>query len=483
MSNDRYDIYEDYDSSQSSGRRRNVEKSRQEAASAPVKNKKKPKKQKSLFARFVIMLLSVTMIVIVAFTALIAYSIFKTGTGDGEISNNPLDVIAEGVKSTLPELKERTVFLVIGTDEDGTRTDTILLCCYNSTLNELDIISIPRDTLVEVDEDTFNKMNEEWPEPGQRGMKINAVHHYGGKKYGVKLLEQQIEKMFGVKIDNYVKVSFEAFDYLVDSVGGIEYNVPMAMDYEDPYQNLAIHLKPGLQTLSGKQAEGLVRFRSGYSNADLGRIETQQAFMKILIKKLVNADTIFSNPKEYIYAFFKYVDTDVNVVDAVSYISVLKNFDSNNLYTYTLPGDIASDYGFKGAYGLYEEETKQLSYDIFQKPSEQIKIDRQNAINAEENTDKFDDTKLTMEVLNGGYTDGMASAVQKKLTNMGYNVPAIGTWTQNKAQKTRIYVREDGMGQDIKDFFSDTEIINDPEMTKEYDIVIIIGMGEYLAPE
>ena len=98
-----------------------------------------------------------------------------------------------------------------------------------------------------------------------------------------------------------VKVSFEAFDYLVDSIGGIEYNVPINMDYDDPGQDLAIHLKAGPQKLNGKQAEGLVRFRKGYDNQDIGRVEsTAELLLNEFLKQVMNADTIFSNPSAYI---------------------------------------------------------------------------------------------------------------------------------------------------------------------------------------
>ncbi|MBQ7266671.1 MAG: LCP family protein [Firmicutes bacterium] len=489
MDNDRYDIYDDYNAEITHSRKKNNKKNVKVSENSSKKSKPKSKKKgRSAVAVFVITFIVTLLVLSVIFGAWFAYRYFKNATGNVS-EDEKLDpisqIIDEAAKNTVEDsyqsLPDRTTFLIVGTDEDGTRTDTIMLCCYNKNIHALDMISIPRDTLVEVDDETFAKMNEEYPEPGQKGMKINALHHYGGDKYGMSFLEAQLEKMFDCKIDFYVKVSFEAFDYLVDSIGGVEYNVPIPMHYEDPTQNLAIHLNPGLQTLNGEQAEWLVRFRSGYSNADLGRIETQQNFIKILMKKLLNSETVLSNTKSYLTAAFKYVESDAKIADLLKYMTLLKEFTSDNLTTYTLPGDVGDGFGFRGAYVYYPEDTTQLGYDIFKKPDDQILKDKQEIAEAESKEGQFDDTKLVIQVLNGGYTDGMASKFQQILNTQGFNIASIDTWTGNKAQKTRIYVKEDGMGQDIKDYFSDAEIITDPEMAKDYDIVIIIGMGEFIA--
>lgn len=472
MSNDRYDIYEHEDEVQHSRRRR------QSASKSDKQNGKKhsKKKKRSLKAKFFIMLATILGLYCIAVAAYFAWSYFNVEDGTGTINgDNPMQALTTWVK---PKLPERTNFLICGTDEDGTRTDTIVLGCYNSTLDELSLISIPRDTLVYVDDETFNKMQEEFPEPGQHGMKINALHHYGGEKYGIDMLKSQLEEMYDIEISYYVRVSFEGFRYLIDSIGGIDFDVPVKMDYDDPGQDLSIHIQKGVQHLDGKNAEGLVRFRSGYSNADLGRIETQQKFFKVLMKKLTDADTIFANPTAYVTTFFKYVKTNITVADAIKYLAVIKDFNGDNVYTYTLPGEIASDYGFKGAYGYYKDETEKQSYEIFKRPSAEIYEERKAQATAVESGSAIDDHKLTIQVLNGGYTNGMASYIQSKLTSEGYNVVSIGTWTEAKSQKTRIYVKQDGAGQDLKDSFSDAEIINDPTMTGDHDIVVVIGMGE-----
>jgi LCP family protein required for cell wall assembly len=331
-------------------------------------------------------------------------------------------------------------------------------------------------------------MNEEYPEPGMPTMKFNEIHHYGGDKYGVQMDIAQLEKMFDIKIDYYVKVDFEAFDYLIDSIGGVEYDVPMDMDYEDPLQDLYIHLKAGKQLLNGEQAEGLVRFRYGYSNADLGRIETQQNFIKELIKQLLDKDTIFSNAGNYVTAFFKYIKTDVNLADAIKYMSVVKDFDPNKLTTYTLPGGDEDSLVISGGYVYNEDETKELAYNIFKKSSMQIIADERaqqenggttSDTTTEETVNKSKD--CVIQVLNGGYKNGAASDLKDELEADDYNVTSIGSYSGDKTVNDRIYTAKEDVGEELKEYLTDAEVIYDPDFVAEsgdYDIVIVIGTGD-----
>ncbi len=97
-------------------------------------------------------------------------------------------------------------------------------------------------------------------------------------------MPQAFRDLLGFPVDGYVLVDLEAFQKTVDLVRGVEFDVPMDMNYEDPSQNLYIHLQKGLQTLDGEQAMGLVRFRKGYATQDIQRTQTQQQFLKALAK-------------------------------------------------------------------------------------------------------------------------------------------------------------------------------------------------------
>jgi LCP family protein required for cell wall assembly len=381
-----------------------------------------------------------------------------------------------------PKLAERTNFAILCTDEDGTRTDTIIVGCYNSVTNGLSLISVPRDTVVTVDDDTYNKMNEEYPETSNHTMKINAVHHYGGEKYGVEMILAELEEIFDIKIDYYVKVNFDAFDYLIDSIGGVEYDVPMDMDYDDPAQDLAIHLKAGKQMLNGEQAEGLVRFRYGYSNGDIGRIETQQNFIKELMRQLLDKDTIFSNATAYVTTFFKYITTDVKLADAIKYMSVVKDFDANNLTTYLLPGSTDGPV-ISGGYTMDEEGVEELAYNVFKKSSMQIMAEQreQQATQQAEQEAKEVSKDCSIQVLNGGFKNGAASDMKAEIESKGYTVKSIGSFGGSKTVNDRIYVAREGIGTDLVEFLNNAEVIVDPDFVAEngeYDIVIVLGTGD-----
>ena len=182
-----------------------------------------------------------------------------------------------GFKGVLDKVSDGTTnILVVGVDNDGTRSDTIMLLSVTPKDNTINILSIPRDTRVSLKKGYHTKIN-------------SCI----GKDNGEQLLIDNVKELTGLPVHSFCKVSFEGVRNIIDILGGVEYDVPMDMDYEDPVQDLVIHLKAGPQTLDGAQAEGLLRFRSGYPSADLGRISTQQDFIKEAAKQKLNAKYIF----------------------------------------------------------------------------------------------------------------------------------------------------------------------------------------------
>lgn len=152
--------------------------------------------------------------------------------------------------------------LIAGTDADGTRTDTMMLLYVNRDTKALHLLSLPRDSYVVVDGE---------------GMKLNAVYGYGGcGEKGMELLMEELEDVVGYSPDGYLLFSFESVEKVVDAMGGVEFDVPMDMYYEDSSQDLYIDLKEGLQDLDGQEAVQVLRFRSGYAMADLERVNVQR---------------------------------------------------------------------------------------------------------------------------------------------------------------------------------------------------------------
>ena len=143
--------------------------------------------------------------------------------------------------------------LICGTDGDGYRTDTIIVAHLDANTHTVALLSIPRDTPVATG--------------GGGLMKINSVYAGGGTD-GMERLASRLHSLLGFPVDGYVLVDLEAFKKTVDLVGGVDFDVPQDMNYEDASQDLYIHLKKGPQHLDGEKAMELVRFRKGYATQD-----------------------------------------------------------------------------------------------------------------------------------------------------------------------------------------------------------------------
>ncbi|WP_250277768.1 LCP family protein [[Clostridium] colinum] len=231
----------------------------------------------------------------------------------------------------------RTNVLITGVDKAENLTDVIMVASFISTTGEINLLSIPRDTYINFTGDklkTLRSVNRGAPSH----MKANSVYAYT-KSSGMDILKSSIEDMLGIKIDYYVKVDLKAFKNIVDSVGGIYFEVPKGgLKYSDPTQNLYINLKEGRQLLNGDDAEGLVRFRKGYARQDLQRVEVQQQFIKEFVAQVLNKETIMNNLGEIALNLIKYVETDFSISNFPKYMGCIQNINPDKMKSATLPG-------------------------------------------------------------------------------------------------------------------------------------------------
>ena len=220
--------------------------------------------------------------------------------------------------------------LLLGRDTGGGgNCDTMMLVSYDVTNQKMTVMSIPRDTMVNVPWDV---------------KKINSVYnYYGGGDKGIAKLDNEISDLIGFVPDYSVIVEWEAVGKLVDAIGGVTYDVPRDMDYEDPYQDLSIHIKKGTQTLTGEQAMGVVRFRdgkNGYNNGDLGRIETQQGFMKAVIQQLLQIKNV-TKIQKFAQIFQENVTTDLSVQNLFWFgkSAIMGGLTMDNVTFVTMPNE------------------------------------------------------------------------------------------------------------------------------------------------
>ncbi|MBQ3102857.1 MAG: LCP family protein [Oscillospiraceae bacterium] len=263
----------------------------------------------------------------------------------------------------LPVLTRKEDFftiLVSGVDDGNGNSDTNILVAFDAGTGQINCVSIPRDTLIDVD----------W---GVK--KINACYGRGG----IELMAEKLEEMLGIPIDFTVTVDLQAFVKLVDTIGGVEFNVPIDMDYDDPYQDLSIHFSKGYQYLNGENALKVVRFRhnndgSGYGTEDLGRIGTQQAFLKAVAKKMLALENL-DKVSSYAQIFFDYVDTDLTVGNIAWFGTEVFSIGLDNINFMTLPGDGQGWYKGGSYYILYPEEVQTMVNTYFNPYTTDLTLD------------------------------------------------------------------------------------------------------------
>lgn len=230
-------------------------------------------------------------------------------------------------------------FLVAGRDTGGGgNTDTLMLATYDIPNQKLAVMSIPRDTMVNARHKGSNrKINGVW----------NLGLYYaekGSTKKGIDYLKEAVGDMFGFAPDFYVIVNWEAFGRLVDAIGGVDFEVPFNMEYSDPTQDLYISQAAGYRHLSGSDAMQVVRWRHNnsysaqYANGDLGRIGTQQALMKAIIKQCLQISNV-TKISEFAEIFTEEVETDLSVGNIVAFAerAILGGLDMENVTFTTLP--------------------------------------------------------------------------------------------------------------------------------------------------
>ena len=194
--------------------------------------------------------------------------------------------------------------LILGRDTGGGgNTDTILLASYDVTNQKATVMSIPRDTMVNVSWDI---------------KRINSVYNMNGQgEKGITALYKEIAQLVGFEPDFQVVVEWDAVGEIVDAMGGVYFDVPRDMNYDDPYQDLHIHQEKGYRLLTGDDAMQVIRYRHdnnmkyGYPDGDLGRIKTQQAFLKAVVEQLLQVKN-FTKIKQFAKVFQNNVETDLS---------------------------------------------------------------------------------------------------------------------------------------------------------------------------
>ena len=389
-----------------------------------------------------------------------------------------------GNKKEEKKLEPNLTCLVMGRNQS--LTDFIVLAQYNPNTREASLLSIPRDSFVG---------------EGSPDGKINSIYaNYGGKEKGINKLKEKVEEMTGIEIQHYLLFDASMLKKVVNELGGVTVNVPINMNYDDPYQNppLHIHLKKGTQLLSGSQVEQFVRFRknndgTGYPNGDIGRISAQQSFIKALISEILKTENI-GKIKNLAQIVLDNTRTDITLELVEEYLDEVVTFKMDRMRMETLPGvgKYQKYQGITRSYYILNEESGDILIDeLFNKSKiqEENNISNTTVVNKNDknDTDKKevissnleipDNSKGKIELLNAKAKTSRLTELAEKLAENDYNVIKLGNYQTVQIEPSRIITYGKNTEEDLEELKKVSGIKKVEESTETTNVkyTIIIG--------
>lgn len=280
--------------------------------------------------------------------------------------------------------------LIVGYDSSingPPRSDTIILASVDLTAKEAGILFIPRDTRLNI--------------PGHGKNRVNAAHAFGG----IELLNKTLEEFLDVPIDYYLETDFDGFARIIDELGGIKINIESPLQYTDKAGGLYINLPAGEQLLSGEEALEYVRYREP-TFGDIGRVQRQQKFIKSLLNKALNPDTIIKVPAIY-KEIRKSVNTNISFQDISPFVHLLRDMKLDQIETTMVPGK--PEYINGASYWLPETEELEILVNNLIRSKEYIK-----------------NSQYHISILNGNGKQGIAGTIADEMKKYGFNINKIG---------------------------------------------------------
>ena len=283
-------------------------------------NKKVQKKKRSK--------LPLLFLIVIILGVIFGINVYNNGGG---LKGLLITILGQSKKDI--EALDTKYVLVLGISEDinVNLTDTIMIASYNPHTQKAAVMSISRDTFVGNNKNSAKATD-----------KLNSVY----AQKGIEGVLKKVNNLTGLSISDYVIIKNTALIDFVDAIGGVEFNVPIDMKYDDPTQNLHIDLKQGMQKLDGEKAEWLVRFRhnndgtsypASYGDNDIGRMRTQREFIKETLKQTINFKNIFK-VRKIVDSLYSNIETNMNKDEILAYASCLPELDITNLESYEFPG-------------------------------------------------------------------------------------------------------------------------------------------------
>ncbi len=265
--------------------------------------------------------------------------LFYINTLEPNSGNTPLNGMLDGLSSS--GIKEPMNFLVLVGDKSSGNTDVMLVANYNPSTNQISIVTIPRDTKLKIKHSNVPK--------------INSAYGGGGRNHeGAMYASEVVSNLTGININYYVHLNISCIKGITDMLGGVDFDVPADLRYNDPSQDLYIDLKKGYQHLDGEEVEQLLRFRKAdehlythqelkelskyYDGSDTKRTEMQVSFIKAFINQKLNVQN-FSKFNSVVNYAFENTITNMTLTDALKLATGVINIKSDNFNSFRLDGE------------------------------------------------------------------------------------------------------------------------------------------------
>jgi len=324
----------------------------------------------------------------------------------------------------------------VGCDEieNHGRADTIVFLSISPKTKDVLILSIPRDTRVEI--------------PGRGMDKINHAYAFGGEK----LISKTVSSFLDVPIHFYAVADFIGFVNIIDELGGVEIDVEKEMYYVDKAGGVEINLYPGKQILDGEKALQYIRFRHD-KLGDLGRIKRQQKLALAVIKKMISFDSITKIP-QISEGMKGYIETNIKAQDAIAFANLFRGINQEKFRVETVQSKPVYIEGVSYLEPNVEEVQQRVKSLIYGRNS-----------------------GMKVEVLNGNAMSGIAHKIAKDLELQGFEIVNIGNADNFDYEKTKIivYSKEIDLDNQFKELFKDFEIVKEYRTQTDLDLVIILG--------
>lgn len=342
-------------------------------------------------------------------------------------------------------------------EEGYTRSDVMILASIDLEEKRAVLVSIPRDTMVEI--------------PGYGTQKINAAHAFGGPELAI----QTVSELSGMDIHHYVEVDFEAFKSIVDAIGGVPFS--LEYDIEDDY---AGYLDAGDYNLTGEQALIIARSRK-LPKGDLDRIENQHELLRAMVEKALTIREVEAM-LDILDAVVSYLQTTISPDEIITLAQWMQGMSMDNVEMTTLEGTDKTVGGIW--YYVLEENSKDELFRNIRlycsaESPEQRRLREEEL--EQEQAAMTDRSSFSLAVLNGVRWEGIAARVAEQMEARGYAGIRTGN-TVNPYDETTVYYAPGFeqqalmVAQDL-DPSADFRVAEDADvaLTWQTEVVLVIG--------